>query len=171
MATQRRGGRTGAAVEMRADPLFAGRIRRLAGTSVVALGLIWLFATLKLDAHPVIGAALAGGWVSMPVILWLSLRQPTLRYGLAVPAALVTLALLAICATALPVDPVERAGWLLLTAWILVGGILGFWFWFRWFPVPAVLHEPFAPGRWLLIGIHVGLITVGLLLVSLGGLP
>ncbi len=167
MATQRRGDATGAAVEMRADPRFAGRIRRLAGTSVVALGLIWLLGTLRLDAHPAIGGALAGGWLSMPVILWLSLRRPTLRYGLIVPSALVSLALVAICATALPADPLGRAGWFTLTSGILFGGVLGFWFWFRWLPVPTGLDDPFAPSRWLLVAIHVGLVTAGLLLADL----
>ncbi len=157
------------AVEMRADPRFAGRIRRLAGTSVVALGLIWLLPESTLDPHPAIGAALAGGWIGMPAILWLSLRRPRLRYGLVVPSTLVTAALLGICATALPADATARAGWLMLTAGILVGGLLGFWFWFRWLPVPASLHEPFAPGRWLLVAVHVALIVVGLLLAGLPG--
>ena len=152
---------------MRADPRFAGRVRRLARTSVVALGLIWLLAETTLDAHPAIGAALAGGWIGMPAILWFSLRRPRLRYGLALPSALVTAALLVICATALPTDAFAQAGWLLLTAGILVGGLLGFWFWFRWLPVPASLHEPFAPGRWLLVAIHVALVVVGLLLAGL----
>ena len=103
----------------------------------------------------------------MPAILWFSLRRPRLRYGLALPSALVTAALLVICATALPADAFAQAGWLLLTAGILVGGLLGFWFWFRWLPVPASLHEPFAPGRWLLVAIHVALVVVGLLLAGL----
>ncbi|MDQ3780086.1 MAG: hypothetical protein M3354_06035 [Chloroflexota bacterium] len=155
---------------MRSDPRFDGRIRRLAATSVVALGLIWLLAELTLDAHPAIGATLAGGWVLMPAVLWLSLGRPALRYGLAVPSTLVTVGLAAICVTALPADAAVRAGWQLVTAGILCGGLLGIWFWFRWLPVPAALHEPFALGRSLLIGIHVALIVVGLLLVGIGGL-
>ncbi len=170
MATERRGTATSPPIELRADRRFEGRIRRLAATSVVALGLIWLLAESNLQAHPAIGAALAGGWIGMPTILWLSLRRPRLRYGLIVPSTLVTAALLGICTTALPHDAPARVGWLLLTAGILFGGLLGFWFWFRWLPVPATLHEPFAPGRWLLVGIHVALIVAGLLLAGLAGL-
>jgi hypothetical protein len=152
---------------MSADPRFAGRVRRLAATSVVALGLIWLLWTLKLDTHPAVGVALAAGWLLMPLTLWLSLRRPALRYGLVVPSALVSFALLAICATALPADPLAGAGWLMLTAGILLGGVLGVWFWFRRLPVPARLDDPFAPGRWALVGVHVGLVVVGLLLIGL----
>ncbi len=155
-----------AGVELSADPGFAGRIRRLAGTSVVALGLIWLLAARRLDAHPAVGVALASGWLLMPVVLWSSLRRPRLRYGLIVPSALVSLALLAVGATALPADPLARAGWLTLTAGILVGGVLGGWFWYRWRPVPAALDDPFAPGRWLLVAAHVGLVCAGLLMIG-----
>jgi hypothetical protein len=162
MSTERSG------VELSADPRFAGRIRRLAGTSVVALGLIWGLAA-RIDAHPAVGLALAAGWLLMPLTLWLSLRHPMLRYGLIVPSALVGLALVALCATALPGDPLARAGWLTLTVGILVGGGLGGWFWFRWLPVPAALDDPFAPGRWLLVAVHVGLVCAGLLMVGVGG--
>ena len=41
------------------------------------------------------------------------------------------------------------------------------WFWFRWLPVPTGLDDPFAPSRWLLIAIHVGLVAAALLLVGL----
>jgi hypothetical protein len=47
---------------------------------------------------------------------------------------------------------------------------LGAWFWFRWLPVPRSLHNPFAPGRWVLIGVHVGMIIVGIGLVGLSAL-
>ena len=159
----------GSGIEMSADPCFGRRIRRLAATSLVALGVIWLLWALRLETHPVIGVCLAAGWLLMPLTLWLSLRRPTLRYGLIVPSALVSLALVAICATALPADPLGRAGWFTLTSGILFGGVLGFWFWFRWLPVPASLHDPFAPGRWLLVAVHVGMICLGLLMIGLAG--
>ena len=172
-AMTRRAAEVGAgagAVEMTADAAFGGRIRRLAKTSLVALGLIWLLAATRLEAPPAVEVALAAGWATMPTLLWASLRRPVLRYGLIAPSALVGGALLAICLGALPATPLARLGWLLLTAGVWTGGGLGVWFWFRprWLPVPAALDDPFAPGRWLLVGGHVGLVTVGLLLAAAG---
>ena len=157
-------------LELTADPAFAPRIRRLAATSLPALGLVWLLAATRLDAPSWVGAMLLAGWATMPLLLWASLRRPALRYGLTLPAGLVGLALLAICLGALPAAPLARLGWLLLTAGIWTGGVLGVWFWFRprWLPVPAGLDHPFAPGRWVLVGGHVGLVMVGLLLAALG---
>lgn len=163
-APDRRWGRPG--VELSADRAFAGRIRRLARTAVVALGLIWLAAVGTGVAGPVIGAGLLAGWVLMPALLWLSLARPRLRYALVLPSALVSFSLLAICLSALPDDRLASAGWLLMAGGILLGGLLGFWFWFRWLPVPAVLDAPFAPGRWWLIGLHVAAIVGGLGLVA-----
>jgi hypothetical protein len=60
-------------------------------------------------------------------------------------------------------------GWLTTTAGILLGGGLGAWFWYRWFPVPASLEDPCSRARWLLIGVRVALIVAGLLLVALAG--
>ncbi len=160
----RRWGQPG--VELSADPAFAGRIRRLARTAVVALGLIWLAAVGTGVAGPVLGAGLFAGWVLMPTLLWLSLRRPRLRYGLVLPSALVSFSLLAICLGGLPDDQLASAGWVLMTVGILLGGLLGFWFWFRWLPVPASLNAPFSPGRWLLIGLHVAGIVIGLGLVA-----
>jgi hypothetical protein len=96
-----------------------------------------------------------------------SLKWPRLRYGLAVPATAVSVALVAICLTALPGDPVLTAGWLLITGGVLLGGTMGLWFWFRWMPVPPRLADPFSPGRWGLIRLHVGLVVIGVVLVSL----
>lgn len=153
-------------VELSADPAFAGRIRRLARTAVVALGLIWLAAVGTGVAGPLLGTALFAGWVLMPALLWASLPRPRLRYALVLPSALVSFSLLAICLGGLPGDPLASAGWLLMTGGILLGGLLGFWFWFRLLPVPAALDAPFAPGRWLLIGLHVAGIVIGLALVA-----
>ena len=155
---------------MTADPAFAGRIRRLAKTSLAALGLVWLLAVTRLAVPPAVEAALLAGWVGMPLLLWASLRRPRLRYGLVAPSGLVGGALLAICLGALPPEQLARLGWLSLTAGVWTGGAMGVWFWFRplWPPVPAALDAPFAPGRWLLVGGHVGLIVVGLALTAFG---
>src|SRR5258705_3506204 len=90
----------------------------------------------------------------MPSILALSLRRPRLRYALILPSSLVTVALVAICVTALPEGQVARAGWVLITTGVFLGGILGAWFWFRWLPVPAALADPFSRGRRALIASH-----------------
>jgi hypothetical protein len=158
---------TSPAVELTDDPAFARRVVRLARTSVVALGYIVLLWAITLDTAAIIGFGLALGWVLMPTILWLSLRLPKLRCALIIPSSLVSVALLAICLTALPADPVARAGWVSITIGILFGGLLGMWFWFRWAPVPAQLNDPFSPGRWMLVGAHIAMIVVGLLLVTL----
>lgn len=153
-------------VELTGDAAFSRRIIRLAVTSSIALGLVWWLAIVTLDAHPGVNASLALGWLLMPTILFLSLRRPRLRYALAIPSALVGVPLLIICASNLPDGQVARTGWLVLTAGILSGGLLGVWFWFRWLPVPASLHAPFSPGRWALVGLHVALVVSGLLLVG-----
>lgn len=151
---------------MTTDPAFARRVARLSLTSAVALGLVWLLAAATLRAHAAIGACLAGGWLLMPTILWLSLRWPRLRYALILPSTLVSASLVAICATALPRDAAARGGWLMLTAGILLGGALGIWLWLRWIPVPARLSDPFCRGRWLLILVHVLLVVAGLALIG-----
>jgi hypothetical protein len=157
-------------VELTSDAAFARRIIRLGVTSSIALGLVWLLAIVTLDAHPGVGASLALGWVMMPSLLFLSLRRPRLRYLLAIPSALVGVPLLVICASNLPEGPVARAGWLLLTAGIVSGGVLGVWFWFRWLPVPGWLHAPFSPGRWTLVWLHVALVVSGLVLIGVPAL-
>ncbi len=153
-------------MEMTTDPRFARRVVRLAITSAGALGLIWILCQATLQAHPAIGRSLAGGWLLMPTILGLSLRWPRLRYGLVVPSTLVSMALLAICATALPADTVAVTGWLLVTGGVLFGVVLGAWLWFRWMPVPTGLIDPFSRGRLVLIVAHVSLIVTGLGLVG-----
>ena len=158
-------------VEMTADSRFGIRVIRLAATSVVALGLIWGFQAATLNAPAFVGICLAAGWASMPVLLMVSLRWPMARYGLALPSTLVGFGLIAICLTALPSDwGAARVGWLMTTAGVLMGGVLGLWFWFRLAPVPRFLDDPFGPGRWTLVAIHIALIVVGLALIGLSAL-
>jgi hypothetical protein len=153
-------------VELSADVQFAGRVRRLAFTAMVALGVLWALATVTLEAPVAVSLALLLGWLSMPALLFASLRDPRWRYVLVLPSTLVGVPLLAICAFWLPEGPVAAAGWLLVTAGILLGSVLGLWFWYRVLPVPAALDDPFSPGRWTLIGIHIALIVLGLMLAS-----
>lgn len=152
------------------DAQFSQRVRRLAITSAIVLALICLLATATLPVHPLVESSLVGGWLLMPSILGLSLRWPRLRYALILPSFLVSVALLAMCASARPEDRVARAGWVLVTTGVLLGGILGVWFWFRWIPVPSRLAHPFSRGRWALIAIHVLLIIVGLAVVSIAAI-
>ena len=158
-------------VEMTRDPGFGVRVIRLAATSVVALGMIWGFEFATLNTPAFVGVCLAAGWVLMPVLLTVSLRWPMARYGLMLPSTLVGVGLIAICLTALPPDwGAARIGWLLTTAGVLMGGVLGLWFWFRLAPVPRFVDDPFAPGRWTLVAVHIVLIVVGLALIGLGAL-
>lgn len=154
-------------IELTTDSRFTRRVVRLAITSTVALALIWILCEVTLQANPAIGISLAGGWLLMPVILGLSVRWPRLRYGLIVPSTLVSVALLTLCATALPENSVAAGGWLLVTGGVLFGVVLGAWFWFRWMPVPIGLTDPFSRGRLALIVVHVSLIVTGLGLVGL----
>jgi hypothetical protein len=155
-------------IELSADPRFAARVKRLAAVSLVALGLIWALASATLHAPVGLNAALAAGWVLMPTTLLASLVEPRLRYALVVPASLVGFGLLAVSAWWLPTNPVAASGWLLMTAGVLLGGVLGIWFWLRLLPVPRALDDPFSSGRWALIAVHVALIVLGLVLAATG---
>lgn len=137
------------------------RVLRLAVTSVVALGLIFGLWSATRPGGVVAGAALGAGWVLMPTVLLLSLRRPGARRAVPVPSALVTAALIDMAAA------VPNLGWALMAAGMLLGGVLGAWFWFRLLPIPAKLEDPFGPGRWALIAVHVGLIVAGMALVAL----
>ncbi|MBI3648841.1 MAG: hypothetical protein HY240_08860 [Actinobacteria bacterium] len=151
---------------MSADPAFAPRVRRLAIVSAIALGVIWMLAVTTPGAPAPVSVSLLLAWVSMPTVLAASLRRPRVRSIVALPSALAAVALIAICVTALPADdPLAAAGWLSITAGILLGAWLGAWFWYRWFPVPVSLDAPFSTGRWALIAVHVGLVVAGVLLV------
>jgi hypothetical protein len=152
------------------DPAFAKRVVRLARTSSVALGYLTFLWAVTVDSSVLVGISLLLGWLLMPTILWLSLGRPRLRYALVIPSSLVGVGLLAICILAPPTDSAARLGWILATAGVLLGGVLGFWFWFRWAPVPAWLDHPFSTGRWLLVSIHVALIIAGLALITLSTL-
>jgi hypothetical protein len=153
-------------VELSVDAHFAGRVRRLGFTAMVALGVLWALATITLGAPVAVDLALLLGWLLMPALLFASLRDPRWRYALVLPSTLVGVPLLAICAFWLPEGPVAAAGWLLVTAGILLGSVLGLWFWYRLLPVPSALDDPFSPGRWTLIGIHIAMIVLGLMLAS-----
>ena len=152
--------------ELSDDRAFAVRVKRLGAVSMVALGLIWWLAVTTTAAPPAVGAMLAAGWALMPATLFFSLRLPALRYGLVLPASLVGAGLLLVVTAWLPATAPAATGWLLITAGVVLGGILGAWFWFRLVPVPAALDDPFSPGRWILIALHVGLIVVGLMLAA-----
>ena len=155
-------------LEMTRDPRFGARVIRLAATSVVALGLIWGFQFATLQTPAFVGTSLAAGWALMPILLTASLRWPVARYGLALPSTLIGVGLIAICLTALPTDwGASRVGWLMTTAGVLMGGVLGLWFWFRLAPVPRFLDDPFGPGRWVLVIVHIALIVAGLALIGL----
>lgn len=157
-------------VELTSEPEFGRRVIRLALTSSIALGLVWMLAVVTLDLRPGLSGSLMLGWILMPSILLFSLRRPRLRYALAIPSALVGVPLLIICATKLPTDNIARTGWIFLTAGILSGGVLGIWFWFRWLPVPPSLHAPFSAGRWSLVAVHVALVISGLALITVSAL-
>lgn len=153
-------------MELTADPRFVPRVRRLAATSLLALGIIWGLAVATLSAPPAVVMSLGAGWILMPTLLFASLARPRLRMALPVPASLVGVPLLAVSAFWRPSDPLASTGWLLITFGVALGGVLGLWFWFRLAPVPAGLDDPYAPGRWALIGIHVGMIVVGMALAA-----
>lgn len=148
-------------VELTTDPLFAHRIRRLVWISSVALGVLTLLA-MRTEALGWSIAMLAAGWVLMPTILALSLRRPKVRYGLIIPASLVTVGLLG------PVSVSTGAslvGWVMILAGILVGGTLGMWFWYRWLPAPRGFDDPYGAKRMVLIGVHIGLVLFGVAIV------
>jgi hypothetical protein len=155
-----------APIELTADRDMSRRVRRLGFVSLFALGLIWALAVTTLRTPWVVGAALAGGWVLMPTILFASLTRPRLRYGLVVPATLVGGGLLAILIWWLPTSTIAVAGWVMMAAGIALGGVLGLWFWYRWLPVPDALDNPYSRGRWAFISLHVALIVTGWLLAA-----
>jgi hypothetical protein len=155
---------------MTSDPRFASRVVRLAGISVVALAAIFLQWAWTGTGSATILIALGVGWILMPTLLMLSMRWPEIRYGVVVPAAAVSLALVAICLWNLPPSPIARSGWLVISSGVLLGSLLGAWFWLRWLPVPRKLDDAYSPGRWMLIAVHAGLIVSGLGLLLLSDL-
>jgi hypothetical protein len=155
-------------VEQSADPAFARRVWRLGLVSLVAPGLIWLAALTRAPAPTPLLAALLAGWWLMPAVLFASIPRPPLRRLLTVPATLITVPTLAVALWWPPDGAPARIGWGLLAAGLLLGGVLGGWFWRRWAPVPAAFDAPFAPARWRLVALHVGLVVAGLVLALLG---
>lgn len=154
-------------VELTADRRITRRVQRLAAVSAVALGLIWALAVATLETPAAVEAVLFAGWLLMPSVLVASVVRPPFRYLLVLPAGLVSLGLLAIVAGWLPADPIASVGWLLVLAGVLLGGIMGMWFWYRIAPVPAGLDDLGSRGRWSLIVLHVTLIVLGLALAAL----
>jgi hypothetical protein len=148
-------------VELTEDPRIRRRVRRLAAVSAVALGLVWGLAVTTTEAGGIVESALLAGWILMPTVLLGSLRDVRLRYGLVAPSALVSVGLLVIVVDASP-GGVAGLGWLLILLGVLLGGLMGGWFWYRLLPVPRSLDAPDATGRWALIAVHVALIVVGL---------
>lgn len=154
-------------VELSADRRFERRVGRLVVVSAVALGVITVLAIVGTDAPVWVIATLAAGWVLMPLLLGASLMVPRLRYGLALPAVLVLVGLVAICAAWPPTAWFAVAGWWVTTGGVAMGSTLGTWFWYRMLPVPARLDDPYAPARLRLIAIHAGLVVIGISLVAL----
>lgn len=154
----------GSGVELTADRLFAHRIRRLVAISTVALGVIFGLA-LADDAEVWVLVLLGIGWATMPAILVLSLRRPLLRYALLLPATAVSIGLIG---ETLGAPNSTGGGWLLITLGILLGGTLGAWFWFRWFPVPRAFDDPYGVPRVALVGLHIGLVLIGMAMVVAG---
>lgn len=155
---------TASGVELTADRLFAHRIRRLIVISTVALGAIFGLAFAD-DAEMWMLVLLGIGWATMPTILALSLRRPLLRYALLVPASAVSIGLIGLT---LGAPGATGGGWLLITLGILLGGALGAWFWFRWFPVPRPFDDPYGTPRVALVGLHIGLVLIGMAMVVAG---
>lgn len=153
--------------EMTGDARFEARVRRLAGVSSIALGVVFGLALASPVDAPYVRLAVALGWFLMPTILYASLWRPVLRYLLVLPATLVSLALLALVGLGVPAGLAASVGWILVTFGVLLGGALGLWFWYRLMPVPRELDDPFSAGRWTLIAVHVGLVVAGLALVAL----
>lgn len=153
--------------EMTGDARFEARVRRLAGVSSIALGVVFGLALASPVDSPYVRLAVALGWFLMPTILYASLWRPVLRYLLVLPATLVSLALLALVGLGVPAGLAASVGWILVTFGVLLGGALGLWFWYRLMPVPRELDDPFSAGRWTLIAVHVGLVVAGLALVAL----
>jgi hypothetical protein len=154
------------AVELTDDARFRGRITRLTVVSAVALGLVSSMAVATLETPAAVDALLIAGWALMPLILLASLSRPRLRYGLVLPASLVSIGLLAIVIGWLPGSVPAAIGWVLLAAGIWLGGGLGLWLWYRILPVPAALDDPFSPGRWALVGTHIVLVIAGFALAA-----
>ena len=152
-------------VEMSAGGPFDRRVRRLAGVSLIVLGVLWALARATSDNDPMAGSTMLAGWLLMPSLLTLSLKHPALRYLLSLPSVLVFVGVVATIQCVPDGRTTLAAGWVLVAVGIALGGMLGMWFWYRWLPVPAALDDPFSRSRRALIGIHVALILGGLIAI------
>ncbi|MGE0598107.1 MAG: hypothetical protein AB7P41_01610 [Dehalococcoidia bacterium] len=123
--------------------------------------MIW-WLSLGIDDTTVASLALAIGWVTMPSILLVSLRVPRLKFGLAVPAGLVTLG-----AAWLAVLEFPSVGWSLVAGGTSMGGLVGAWLWFAWAPIPAAFASPNARPRLALLTVHVAIIVAGIAVLVL----
>ncbi len=142
------------------------RVRRLAFVSMVALGVIWWLARDAGFAPWQSEVALAAGWALMPAILAASLRLPSVRVALVLPATLVTAALAGISVEASHGESSAMLGWTSLLTGILLGDVLGLWLWFGLMPVPHSLRDPGSAWRWLLVAVHVGFVVGGVLVLA-----
>ncbi|MFO7699617.1 MAG: hypothetical protein R6W79_03295 [Acidimicrobiia bacterium] len=148
-------------VELTANSLFSRRVRRLVVVSAVALGLIsWL--AIRSGGPRAAVVLLVLGWAIMPAVLAASLSRPRMRYALVLPATLATLGLVGMV---LSTDSAEMIGWVLVTLGIAVGGFLGMWLWYRWFPVPYVLDDPYGVPRLMLLSVHIVLVISGVVVI------
>jgi len=155
-------------IELSAASSFSRRVRRLGLVSLVGPGLIWWLAATRLAVPPELLTVLFVGWWLMPAVLFASIPFPALRPLLIAPATLITAPVLAIAVWWPPDRPVAALGWGLIVVGLLLGGVIGGWFWFRWAAVPAALDDPFSPARWGLIVVHVGCIILGFALAARG---
>jgi hypothetical protein len=165
--TTARVGSLGGNRELSSEPAFSNRIRRLSATSAVALGITWLLWIETVSAPRALTFMLLAGWIAMPVVLIGSLRAPAVRWLLVVPSTLVGVPVLAAATGAVTVEPAAQGGWILVAVGIVLGALLGIWFWFRLLPVPVELDDPFSRGRWMLIAVHVATIASGLVWIAL----
>ena len=144
------------------ERLMAARVRRLTFVSAVALGPIWWLARETPHTTSLSSWGLALGWLFMPAVLALSLRLPAARFGLVLPATVVTGAIALLTIEAWRDGAASSFGWGVLLVGILVGDLLGVWLWSGVLPVPPPLQNPDSALRWLLIAVHVSLVLSGL---------
>lgn len=145
--------------ELSNDPAFRRRVIRLAVVSAIVLGLITYLADRQSAPLPIVLLLLLG-WLTMPTLLLLSLARPMIRVGLLLPSTVVTMGV--VWLAAMPGQASNPAGWILVAIGIILGDLLGLWFWFRLIPVPPMLNDPFSPARWTLIAVHIACVVGGL---------
>jgi hypothetical protein len=151
-------------LEMTTDRVFGHRVRRLVVITAVGLGA--LSGLAYLDGAPLWAVGLlVFGCLSMPFTLVCSLRRPRARRALLVPAVVVPIGLVGV---AIAASEATSTGWIVVLAGLATGTLLGFWFWFRWIPVPWLFDDPFGWPRVALVGVHIGLVLAGGALIAAG---